>query len=106
MAADMAHREALAYRGPRGVKPWMATTSTGELLTVPRKLGLISNHGLFLLKNAIAGEGMAFLPSWGVSQELSSGQLEEIVLDDAMFATVSAHSHMYMLYHPEKARLG
>ena len=48
---------------------------------------------------------MAFLPSWGVSQELAQGS-SEIVLEDAMFATVSAHSHMYMLYHPEKARLG
>ena len=104
--ADMTNQVALAYRGPHGIVPWMATRSNGELLTVPRKLGLISNNGMYLLQNTLEGKGVSFLPSWGVSQELSSGQLEEIRLEDAIFATVSAHSHLYMLYHPEKARLG
>lgn len=105
--ADVENHAALGYRGPTGVYPWQAVRPSGEFVTVPRKLVLITNHGSMMLKAAIAGEGLAFLPLWGIESALAEGTLEEIHLQDAHFVkSAGADANMYLLYHPSKARLG
>ena len=105
--SEVAEHAALAYRGPAGAKPWPAMRSDGELLMIERRPVLISNHGLMILDAAIAGEGIAYLPVWGVSDALADGRLEEIVLGDAQVGRVGAGAmDMLMLYQPNKARLG
>ena len=107
LVADIENHSALGYRGPNGIYPWIAKRPDGATLTVERKLSLISNHGLFLFEAALAGEGLAFLPKWGVSEALSEGRLTEVHLEDAsLVKTSGAAQHIYMLFHPSKARLG
>ena len=38
----------------------------------------ITNDGTALLGAALAGEGIALLPEWGVCEQLASGKLKEI----------------------------
>lgn len=103
---EMEQHAALGYRGPRGVAPWLALRPSGEVVAVPRKLVLITNHGLLTLQAALAGEGLAFLPLWGVSDALAKGTLEEVRVDDArLVASTGQEMSLYMLYHPTKARL-
>lgn len=105
--ADMARHAALAYRGPATVYPWIATSPTGEVVTVPRQVTLITNHGFQLRRAALMGEGLAFLPRWGVSEELAEGSLEEISLKDArLIASTGPEMSLFLLYDPAKARLG
>ena len=105
--ADMEAHAALGYRGPRGVAPWLAVRPTGDVVTVPRNVVLITNHGLLMLRAALAGEGLAFLPLWGVSEAIAEGTLEEVTLQDArLVVSTGAEMSLFLLYHPKKARLG
>ena len=105
--ADLHEHSALCYRGPHGIIPWTAMHSNGERITVRSKPKLIANHGLLVRKAALAGEGIAFLPAWGVSQEIASGQLEEIELQDTrLVISTGQEIGMYLLYQPTKVRLG
>jgi len=105
--ADLENHAALPYRGPNGVAPWQALLHTGSLMTAPIKPILISNHGLMIRKAALSGEGIAFLPHWGVREALEQGELKEITLEEGkLVISAGPEMSMYLLYHPEKARLG
>lgn len=105
--ADVKDHSSIAYRGPSGVYPWMAELGSGARVQVPRSLSFITNHGMQILHAAIAGDGLAFLPIWGVSESLSKGRLEEVALEDAQFVSkADVEKSMLLLYHPQKARLG
>ena len=104
---ELEQHASLGYRGPTGLYPWYARRSDGELVEVTRNLKFITNQGLFLLEACMKGEGIAFLPRWGVRDELAKGLLEEVSLDDAeVNKTPGAEQHIFMLFHPSKARLG
>ena len=104
---DIGGHAALAYRGPTHVYPWIALRSTGEVVTVPRHVVLITNHGFQLRRAALMGEGLAFLPSWGISEQLAEGSLEEISLEDArLVPSTGPEMSLFLLYDPAKARLG
>lgn len=105
--SDIGAHASLGYRGAGGVYPWHAVRREGEVVKTPRNLVLVTNHGLFLLRAALAGEGLAFLPLWGVSDALAAGSLEEVVLEDASLVPLTGPElSMFLLYHPKKARLG
>ncbi len=105
--ADLGEHAALGYRGPAGAYPWQAVRANGELVTGSRRLALITNHGSMMLKAAIAGEGLAFLPLWGIEAALVEGTLEEIHLQDAhLVKSTGGDATMFLLYHPSRARLG
>ena len=105
--ADIEEHASIAYRGTGGIIPWSATCSDGQVVPVPRTPVLVTNHGVLILSACLAGEGLAFLPHWGVAQELEAGTLEEVTLDDARLgARTAAEVSLFMLYDPRKARLG
>ena len=87
--------------------PWLAIQPSGEVITIERDVRFITNYGIQLLNAALAGEGLAFLPTWGVSDLIAEGKLEEITLENSRmdFSTSRAKS-MYLLYDPSRARLG
>ncbi|MEL6346255.1 MAG: LysR family transcriptional regulator [Myxococcota bacterium] len=98
---------AIVYRGPAGVAPWLAMLPNGDTIVVPRNPVLLTNHARLLMQAALAGEGLAFLPEWGVADALQDGSLEEITLKDArLVVTRGPQMSLYLLYHPRKARLG
>jgi DNA-binding transcriptional LysR family regulator len=105
--AEVQEHAAIGYRGPRGVSPWLAALPNGDVITVPRTLLLITSHGQMMLRAALAGEGLAFLPSWGVSAALNDGTLEAVTLDDArLMVTSGPEMSVFLLYSSKKARLG
>ena len=60
-----------------------------------------------ILDAVIAGQGLAFLPDWGVADAIAAGEVEEGVLEDAeLTVSTGRDMAMYLLFHPEKARLG
>ena len=105
--AELADHPALGYRSPSGVVPWLARLDSGDVVTVPRRLTYITNQGLQLLQLALRGEGLAFLPLWGVADELAAGRLEEISVEDAGFVkSTGPQMSLFLLYDPLKGRLG
>lgn len=105
--ADIEHHASLAYRGAASVLPWYAMHSDGQVLVVPRTPVLVTNYGVLILNACLAGEGLAFLPYWGVAEQLDSGELVEVTLGDArLVASNGPEMSLYMLYDPKKARLG
>ena len=105
--SDIENHPALAYRGPRGVTSWLAILQSGEVVTTPRNLKFITNDGMQIIKVTEAGEGIAFLPHWSVSQSIAEGKLKEITLDDARIdLSTGPESSIFLLYDPSRARLG
>ena len=105
--SDIENHASIGFRGPRGLMPWLAKKTNGEVVEIARNPTFITNHGLQILHATIAGEGLSYLPIWGVSKSIAAGQLEEITLDNSevIFSTGPEMS-MYLLYDPSKARLG
>ena len=93
------------YRTPRGVLNWQAQKNqTWKDIDLTPKY--VSNHGQSLLESVVAGQGIALLPSWGVAKEISTGQLQEIILKDGSLSTSGdLKMSMYLLYHPPKFQL-
>lgn len=93
------------YRTPRGVLNWQAQKNqTWKNIDLTPKY--VSNHGQSLLESVVAGQGIALLPSWGVAKEISTGQLQEIILKDGSLSTSGdLKMSMYLLYHPPKFQL-
>ena len=93
------------YRTPHGVLNWQAQKNqTWKDIELTPKY--VSNHGQSLLDSVVGGQGIALLPSWGVANEISTGQLQEIELKDGMLSTSGdLEMNMYLLYHPPKFQL-
>ena len=93
------------YRTPHGVLNWQAQKNqTWKDVELTPKY--VSNHGQSLLDSVVGGQGIALLPSWGVANEISTGQLQEIELKDGMLSTSGdLEMNMYLLYHPPKFQL-
>jgi DNA-binding transcriptional LysR family regulator len=95
---DLLHHQTLIYRGPNGILHWQAKTKGiwRELRTNPV---YISNNGIALMQAAIAGQGIALLPKWGVASELESGALRELKMKETQVSVTRAlESGIYLLY--------
>lgn len=105
--ADVQDHFAIGYRGPSGVAQWLAVRPNGDVVTIPRLPVLITNHARLMLQAALAGEGIGFFPLWGISEQLGDGSLEQITLADARpIPMTGPERSIFLLYHPQKARLG
>ena len=104
---DLETHATLAYRGAAGLLEWFAVAADGSTRVIPRRDVLITNKGLDLLHAAVRGEGIAFLPHWGVAKELEEGALETIDFDGMRLTCTSGPEvSVYLLYPPKKVRLG
>jgi len=93
---------ALIYRGPNGILLWQAQIDHiwRELQMSPT---FISNDGSALLEAAVAGQGVALLPEWGIAKELEDKSLVEIALKDATVSVTRAlDSGIFLLYNRPK----
>ena len=105
--ADLQSHSALAFRGPSGALPWLARGPGGQQREIPSRPSLITNHGIMLRDAALAGEGLAFLPTWGITDALVTGALEVVDVEDAELSCVRGpEADMFLLYDPRRARLG
>ena len=102
---DLCSFPVFMYRTPHGVLNWQAKKNQTwkDVELTPR---YVSNHGQSLLESVVRGQGMALLPSWGVEKEISTGQLQEIELEDGRLSTNGdVKMSIYLLYHPPKFQL-
>ena len=102
---DLCKFPVFMYRTPHGVLNWQAKKNQTwkDVELTPR---YVSNHGQSLLESVVRGQGMALLPSWGVEKEISTGQLQEIELEDGRLSTNGdVKMSIYLLYHPPKFQL-
>lgn len=104
-SAELITRPVFMYRTPRGILDWLSLRD-GVWKAIELNPKYVSNHGPSLLASVIAGYGIAFLPNWGVAQDIESGRLQIIDLEDGPLSTSgNAQMGMYLLYHPPKFRL-
>lgn len=102
---ELKNRPVFMYRAPHGILEWFAFRD-GVWRAIELTPKFISNHGQSLLNNAIAGRGIAFLPGWGVAEDIKAGRLQALELEDGpVSASGRANMGMYLLYHPPKFRL-
>lgn len=95
---DLLNHQSLLYRGPNGILHWQAKTkgTWRELRTNP---AYISNNGFALMQAAIAGQGIALLPEWGVSLELESGALRTFNIKETRVSVGRVtDSGIYLVY--------
>ncbi len=104
-SAELSARPVFMYRTPRGRLDWLASRD-GVWKAIDLNPKFVSNHGPSLLASVIAGNGIAFLPNWGVAEDIAAGRLTKIDLDDGPLSiSGNAEMGMYLLYHPPKFRL-
>jgi DNA-binding transcriptional LysR family regulator len=102
---DLKDHPVFLYRTPRGVLNWQAIKN-GNWKAIDLAAKYVSNHGPSLLESVVEGQGLAFLPSWGVASKLADGQLQTIRLEDGPLSTNGdVEMGMFVLYHPPKFHL-
>jgi DNA-binding transcriptional LysR family regulator len=103
--SELKDRVVFMYRAPHGILDWLALRD-GIWKAIELKPKYVTNHGQSLLDSVLAGHGIAFLPSWGVTHEVKAGRLQVLDLEDGPLS-VSGNTQlgMYLLYHPPKFRL-
>lgn len=103
--ADLDTHHTLNFRRPNGILYWQAKTETGWL-EVKKAPSFVSNMGHLLVDEALAGNGLALVPIWGVRDHVAEGRLVDVALDDAtLHISRNANSGIYLLYHRPKYTL-
>lgn len=103
--AELRDSAVFMYRAPHGILNWLALRD-GIWKAIELKPKYVTNHGRSLLDSVLAGQGIAFLPSWAVTQEVKAGRLRVLeVHDGPLSVNGNAKTGMYLLYHPPKFRL-
>ena len=103
--ADLNRHQAVFYRVPGRIVTWHAHTASGwRDVRIDRSF--VSNISEALLSEVLAGRGFALFPEWGIQQDIASGRLVSISLDDARLSlSRSLQSGVYLLYNQPKYRL-
>lgn len=96
-AADLAQHVCLAYSNVRDPGLWSYRGPDGQPGQVRVPVRLAASSGEFLLRTAIAGEGVVLLPAFYVDEALQSGRLA-LLLTDHAWPELSA----YAVYPPTR----
>jgi DNA-binding transcriptional LysR family regulator len=103
--AELEHHQTMLYRHPNGLLHWQAKTANGWKEIHPPQ-SYISNQGEALVEQALAGEGIALVPAWGVLESLAEGRLLKLELNDAdISVSRNPNPAIYLLYQQSKYRL-
>lgn len=78
--AELARHQCLAYGHMAAVHRWQLRHGA-ETLTVPFSAALCSNNGEVLRASAIAGNGIAILPTFLIGPDIAAGRLQPILTD-------------------------
>ncbi len=88
---DLARHSVIGYGREGIVRPWAIRDSAGHVTTFVPKARLVLGHGEPMLDAALAGCGIAFLPTWLAGQSLRRGSLE-MVLSDHLVEHIVVHA--------------
>ncbi|MEP0069323.1 LysR family transcriptional regulator [Pyruvatibacter sp.] len=103
--ADLKTHRTMLYRGPGRIINWQAKTKDGwvDVQTNPT---FICNEGRQLIDEAIDGTGIGLLPCWSIQEELASGALVALTLEDAELSLSRSDTlGIYLLYNQPRYRL-
>lgn len=84
---DLASHSVIGYGRDGVVRPWVIRQADGHLATFVPKARLVLGHGEPMLDAALAGCGIAFLPTWLAADSFKSGELT-MVLSDCLVENV------------------
>ncbi|MGB5809685.1 MAG: LysR family transcriptional regulator [Polyangiales bacterium] len=102
---DLERARTLLYRGPNGVLHWQALQD-GSWQVVRSIVALASDDGRLLVEAALAGRGIALIPEWGITRELTDGDLIKLELDNTRVSvTRTPDPGIFLLYHRPKYQL-
>jgi DNA-binding transcriptional LysR family regulator len=76
--ADLAHHECLNYGHTTLLQRWQLSNN-GEAVSVPVSSRLCSNNGDVLRKAALAGQGIANLPTFLIGPDIKAGRLQIVL---------------------------
>ncbi|MDX8495429.1 LysR substrate-binding domain-containing protein [Mesorhizobium sp. VK22B] len=88
---DLVRHSVIGYGREGVVRPWTIRSTDGHLTTFVPKARLVLGHGEPMLDAALAGCGIAFLPTWLAAESLARGELE-IVLSDCLVENIVVHA--------------
>lgn len=88
---DLADHSVIGYGREGVVRPWLIRHADGHLATFVPKARLVLGHGEPMLDAALAGCGIAFLPTWLAAESLKRGDLE-MVLSDCLVENIVVHA--------------
>ena len=98
---ELARHECLVYPGLTPPLRYNAIVSQSRQCDIKPSTPVQANSSLLLLKAALSGQGIAWLPSYLISQHIKLGELLPLKLDDRF--AYPTHS-LYALYFPSKYR--
>jgi DNA-binding transcriptional LysR family regulator len=96
-AADLAQHDCLAYCNVRDPALWNCHGPDGAPVQVRVPVRLAASSGEFLMRAALAGEGVVLLPTFYVHEALCTGQLVPILADHAWLELAA-----YAVYPPTR----
>ena len=88
--ADLAHHQCLGYRYASTKDEWEFTTADGATQRIGVRCDFHSNNGEVLCEAALAGAGIAVLPSFIAAQPILRGELV-LLLPDTPMPELAAH---------------
>ncbi|BAB49674.1 LysR family transcriptional regulator [Mesorhizobium erdmanii] len=88
---DLAHHSVIGYGREGVVSPRVIRHGDGRQTTFAPKARLVLGHGEPMLDAALAGCGIAFLPTWLAADSLRHGDLE-MVLSDCEVENIAVHA--------------
>jgi DNA-binding transcriptional LysR family regulator len=94
---DLVKHKGLFYTTPQGNTPWL-TQVAGEWHNVSGKTITSSNHGKWLINQAIAGKGILMLPKWVLQEHFDRDELVELHFDHPVDVTQNSNFAVYMIY--------
>ena len=100
-ATDIRHHQGLFFRTPTGPQPWLCE-SDGQWLDVSAQPLAISNNGKWLGDQAIAGRGIMMAPRWSVQDHISSGDLQELIIEPRLRGSQNQNLAIYLLYQKQQ----
>ena len=95
--ADLVNHRGLFFKTPMGPTPWLSEVH-GQWQNVTGKMIAISNNGNWLLRKAIAGEGIIMLPQWVLMPSLKQGLLQRLEFEQPLQVTQNKGLGIFMLY--------
>ncbi|MDX1343202.1 MAG: LysR family transcriptional regulator [Reinekea sp.] len=98
---DLKQHQGLYFRTPMGPTPWL-TNIDGQWHDVSGPAALISNNGQWLVRQAINGEGILFLPRWVLQEAIAHGHLQELRFDHPVNITQQPDLGVYLLYQKHR----
>ncbi len=91
-----AHR-GLFYATPQGSTPWL-TQVDNQWHDVSGKSVCSSNHGQWLINQAIEGKGILMLPRWVLKPHIDNDELVELTFDQPLTITQIPNFAVYLIY--------